>query len=42
MASLLNTLEAEHEKDGLFTEIDTGVSYPMGFPILDQQLGFNQ
>ncbi len=42
MASLLNTLEAEHEKDGLFTEVDTGVSYPMGFPILDQQLGFKQ
>ena len=42
MASFLDELEEEHLKDGLFTELDTGVSYPMGFPILDQELGFKQ
>lgn len=42
MASFLEELEQEHQKDGMFTEYDTGVSYPMGFPILDQQLGFIQ
>ena len=35
-------LEEEHKKDGMFTETDVGVSYPIGFPIIDQQLGFRQ
>ena len=42
MASLLKELQAENAKSGLFDDFDTGVSYPMGFPILDQQLGFIQ
>ena len=40
--ALLVDLSAEHEKDGLFDESDVGVSYPLGFPILDEQLGFIQ
>lgn len=35
-------LEEEHKKDGMFTESDVGVSYSIGFPIIDQQLGFRQ
>lgn len=42
MAGILQELEEENLKSGLFTESDTGVSYPTGFPILDQQLGFKQ
>lgn len=41
-SSFLNELEEENAKSGIFTENDTGVSYPMGMPILDQQLGFIQ
>lgn len=40
--SLVAELEVEHQKDGLFSEADVGVSYPLGFPILDEQLGFIQ
>lgn len=39
MASFLEELQAEHEKDGLFHSSEISISYPMGFPILDQQLG---
>lgn len=42
MSSFFEELEEENIKSGIFTEIDTGVSYMMGFPILDQQLGFKQ
>ena len=42
MASFMEELEAENVKTGLFTEFDTNTSYPTGFPILDQQLGFKQ
>lgn len=42
MASFLQELKEENAKSGLFEEHDTGVSYPTGFPILDQQLGFIQ
>lgn len=40
--SMLEELASEHEKDGLLDEVDVGVSYPLGFPILDEQLGFIQ
>ena len=40
--ALLVDLATEHVKDGLFDEDDVGVSYPLGFPILDEQLGFIQ
>ena len=40
--SMIEELASEHEKDGLFDEVDVGVSYPLGFPILDEQLGFVQ
>lgn len=40
--SLLTELAEEHKKSGLFSEVDTGVSYPLGIPTLDQQLGFYQ
>lgn len=39
MASFLEELQQEHEKDGLFHSSEISVSYPLGFPILDQQLG---
>lgn len=42
MSGFLTELEKEHEKSGMFTETDVGISYPLGFPILDQQLGFKQ
>ena len=40
--SMIEALASEHETDGLFDEVDVGVSYPLGFPILDEQLGFVQ
>ena len=40
--SILKELEQEHVKSGLFSSDDMGFSYPLGFPILDQQLGFVQ
>lgn len=36
---MLDELSAEHAKDGMFDGQDVGVSYPLGFPILDDQLG---
>lgn len=39
MASALEQLQAKHEKQGLFTSNEISISYPMGFPGLDQQLG---
>lgn len=40
--SLMEELEKEHAKDGMFDSSDIGMSYPLGFPILDQMLGFKQ
>lgn len=40
--SLLGDLREEHAKDGMFNDSNVGVSYPLGFPILDQLLGFYQ
>lgn len=40
--SLITELVEENKKTGLFSETDTGVSYPLGIPTLDQQLGFYQ
>lgn len=40
--SLMEELEQEHAKDGMFDSSDMGMSYPLGFPILDQLLGFKQ
>ena len=39
MASFLDELRAENEKKGLFTSNAISISYPLGFPILDQKLG---
>lgn len=39
MASALKELQAKHEKTGLFSSSETSISYPMGFPVLDQMLG---
>lgn len=39
MASFLNDLQAENAKKGLFDSDEISVSYPLGFPILDQLLG---
>jgi RecA/RadA recombinase len=40
--AILKELEVEYAKSGLFASDDMGFSYPLGFPILDQQLGFVQ
>lgn len=40
--AILHELEEEFAKSGLFDSDDIGFSYPLGFPILDQQLGFAQ
>lgn len=42
MANILSELQSENEKSGLFKSNDIGFSYPLGFPVLDQQLGFIQ
>ena len=39
MASFLKRLEQTNAKKGLFTSNEISISYPMGFPLLDQQLG---
>ena len=39
MASFLNQLKEKHKKSGLFNSDAVSISYPMGFPILDQLLG---
>lgn len=39
---LLTELQEEHKKDGLLSGEAVGVSYPLGFPILDEQLGYIQ
>lgn len=39
MASFLKRLEETNAKKGLFTSSEISISYPMGFPLLDQQLG---
>lgn len=39
MASFLQRLEETNAKSGLFTSSEISISYPMGFPLLDQQLG---
>ena len=39
MASFLNDLQAENAKKGLFTSNEISLSYPLGFPVLDQMLG---
>lgn len=40
--AFLDELEQEYAKSGLFESNDIGFSYPLGFPVLDQQLGFVQ
>lgn len=40
--AILTELKKEYEKSGLFESNDLGFSYPLGFPVLDQQLGFIQ
>lgn len=40
MAGLLNELKAENKKSGIFESREVAVCYPMGFPILDQNLGY--
>lgn len=39
MASFLQSLEKANEKKGLFSSNEISISYAMGFPLLDQQLG---
>lgn len=39
MASFLNELQTENAKKGLFTSNEISISYPLGFPVLDQMLG---
>lgn len=39
MASFLQELQEENKKQGLFTSNAISISYPLGFPILDQELG---
>ena len=39
MASFLNQLKEKHKKSGLFSSDAVSISYPMGFPLLDQLLG---
>ena len=39
MASFLKKLEESNKKKGLFTSNEISISYAMGFPLLDQQLG---
>jgi RecA/RadA recombinase len=39
MASFLKNLQETNAKKGLFTSTEISVSYPLGFPILDQLLG---
>lgn len=39
MASFLKKLEQTNAKKGLFTSNEISISYAMGFPLLDQQLG---
>lgn len=42
MGSLFDELEEDNKKAGLFSSNDNDVLYPMGFPILDQMLGYSQ
>lgn len=39
MASFLDDLREENKKKGLFASNTISISYPLGFPVLDQQLG---
>jgi RecA/RadA recombinase len=39
MASALQELKEKNEKSGLFTSNEISISYPLGFPVLDQLLG---
>lgn len=39
MSSFLERLRADNAKKGLFTSDELNVSYPLGFPVLDEMLG---
>ena len=39
MVSFLDQLKENHKKSGLFTSDSISISYPLGFPLLDQMLG---